>query len=476
MLTVKEDLKNAALEKGRSMNFKALDEQCEKHKQTMVKAAEESLEGKKPTCFGDNQSWSDINEQVIRIHSELAGYTDAYKEKEALDVQSRAIADANEGSPEAQAAAKAEADRMAAIAPRHRNRGAPLLSDHFREKVSADRLKQAASNPVTIQMDMPGYSILDTLFETTAGWEPESVRERTLILRDTRPIEVLDTIPSRPVDQPSVKYMEETSYSNAAGSVGEGVDYAGETKNTLVYPSRESTLALTERVVNVVKIGTYIPMTEEQLEDVPETDAYINDRIPHMVRQQVENQVIGGAGAVAATPTEMVGFTGRAGVLNQNFATTGTGANTVLTKGSMLGNLLQGINQVRRTSFTRPSAIWLRSEAWEDMVIAQLSATGYFFGNPQDGYAPRAWGLPVVEVTSGELPYSVPAATGSNPLGIIGDFRMFSVVRVRRDLEVRIGLVNDDFLRDQLTMKANVRAALVIYRPTAFVKMNWTRA
>jgi hypothetical protein len=54
-------------------------------------------------------------------------------------------------------------------------------------------------------------------FLTTAGWAPESLRVPGLVIeKATRPIQLLDIIPSGPTSMAAVKYMEETTRTEAS--------------------------------------------------------------------------------------------------------------------------------------------------------------------------------------------------------------------------------------------------------------------
>src|SRR5262245_28362661 len=112
---------------------------------------------------------------------------------------------------------------------------------------------------------------LKTLMTTTAGWAPEVLRTGRVVDFATRPIQVSDLIPQTETSQSAVQYMEETTFTNSATETAE----AG------TFP--ESALVLTERTSNVRKIATFLPVTDEQLEDVPQARGYIDNRLPFML-------------------------------------------------------------------------------------------------------------------------------------------------------------------------------------------------
>lgn len=125
---------------------------------------------------------------------------------------------------------------------------------------------------------------LKSLFDTVTGWTPETTRGPRIVDFVTRPIQLIDLIPGNTTSQAAVTYMEETVYVNNAAELAEGGPYP------------ESALGLEEKTSPVRKIGTWIPVTDEQLEDVPQVRGYINNRLPFMIRQRLDSQILVGSG------------------------------------------------------------------------------------------------------------------------------------------------------------------------------------
>jgi hypothetical protein len=86
------------------------------------------------------------------------------------------------------------------------------------------------------------------------------------------PIGVADLLANANTDSGSITYMVETLFTNAADTVAE----------TAAKP--ESTLEFTPRVDAVRKIATWIPVSDEMLEDVPAMRGYIDTRLRTAIR------------------------------------------------------------------------------------------------------------------------------------------------------------------------------------------------
>lgn len=123
---------------------------------------------------------------------------------------------------------------------------------------------------------------LKTLLETTVGWAPFSPQTGRLVPFANRRLMVADVIPTSPTTAASIRYMEETTFTNNAAPVAEGA----------VKP--EAALAYTERIVPVEVIATWLPVTRQQLDDVPGIQSVINDRLTLMLLLTEEVQLLTG--------------------------------------------------------------------------------------------------------------------------------------------------------------------------------------
>ncbi|HDS8780199.1 TPA: phage major capsid protein, partial [Klebsiella michiganensis] len=88
----------------------------------------------------------------------------------------------------------------------------------------------------------------------------------------------------------------------------------------------------------------------------------------------------------------------------------------------------------------------------------------YIIAQPVNGSVPRIWGLPVVETQ----------AMAQNNF-LTGAFNMAAQIFDRMDIEVLLSTENeDDFIKNMVTIRAEERLALAVYRPEAFVTGNVT--
>ena len=286
------------------------------------------------------------------------------------------------------------------------------------------------SAPVTLKVD-PGALGLKTLMTTAAGFAPESVRSGVVVDFATRPVQITDAIPSYPWDQAAYKYMEETTFTNNAAEVAEGTTYG------------EAALVYTERSVTVEKITIWIPVTDEQLEEVPFLEARLNTRLPFMIRQRLDGQLLSGNGV---TPN-IRGVTNVAGIQNQP-----KGADPAFDA------ILKGAVKVRTVGFATPDKVLIHATDWQNLRLTRTVDGIYILGNPTDPAPQRIWGLLPVEHTIG--------AAGT---AVVGDYANFSELLIRRDIEVKVSNSHSTFfVEGKQAIRADMRGCAAWLRPTAF--------
>ncbi len=271
---------------------------------------------------------------------------------------------------------------------------------------------------------------LKTLFETAAGWAPESIRTGRVVDFATRPIQVIDTIPSGQTGQAAVVYMEETTFTNAAAELAEGGTFA------------ESALALTQRTESVKKIATWLPITDEQLEDVAQARSYINGRLPFMLRQRLDAQILVGDG----TGDNIEGLINRTGVQTQAL-----GGDTVPDA------IYKACTKVKVTGRSFPNAVYLHPNDWQGVRLLKTTDGAYIWGNPAEAGPMRIFGLTVVETD---------AITENT--GLVADTMQCMLVE-RRGIDVRVSDSHSDFfINGKQAVRADVRVALAVWRPAGF--------
>jgi HK97 family phage major capsid protein len=271
---------------------------------------------------------------------------------------------------------------------------------------------------------------LKNLFETATGWAPADIRGPRVVDFATRPLAVAELLPQGTTTAASIVYMEETLFSNSAAEVAEGGT------------KPEVSLGLEEVLEPVRKIAAFLPVTEEQLADVPQARAYINNRLGFMVRQRLDSQILVGDG----TAPNLSGITDRSGVQTQ-----------ALGGDNVPDAVYKAMTKIRVNAFSEPNAAVFHPNDWQTVRLLKTSDGIYIWGAPMDAGPERIWGIRVVQTT---------AMTENTAL--VGDWQQASLI-VRSGVDIRISDSHDDFfIKNLLAVVAEMRVALAVYRPAAF--------
>lgn len=275
---------------------------------------------------------------------------------------------------------------------------------------------------------------LKSLLNTT-GMPPETTRTGRVEMFATRPApDIADMIPQTTTNQISVVYMEETVFSNTAQETAEGDQFP------------EAALKLEEKSSPVRKIPIYLPVTDELFEDEPRAESYVQNRLPFMLRQRLDLQILRGNGSAP----NLLGTENVSGILSQAKGTDPT-----------VDAAYKAMRRIRDTGFAEPSVIFMTPANWEPIRLLRTADGVYIWGHPSMPGPATLWGVPVKETT---------AAPTTKIL--TGDYVNFAELAVRRGIDVQVSNSHDDFfIRGKLAVRADVRVAVIHYRPAAFAEV-----
>lgn len=278
---------------------------------------------------------------------------------------------------------------------------------------------------------------LKAVMSTGAGWDPEDLRTGRVVDFATRPApHVVTYIPQTTTTMSTVLYMEETTFTNAAAETAESVEGTPGS-----YP--EATLVYTEKNSEVRKIAVFLPVTDEQFEDEPRARTTVENRLPFMLQQRLDSQALVGNG----TAPNLRGTENVVGINTQALGTD-----------PIPDAIYKGMRMIRDTGFAEPSVVFIRPAKWEGVRLLRTADGLYIWGHPSLPGPETIWGVPVVQTT---------AVTATK--AVIGDYANFSELAVRRGIDVQISNSHGTYFKEGvLALRADMRAALIHYRPSAF--------
>lgn len=263
------------------------------------------------------------------------------------------------------------------------------------------------------------------------------------------PLNIIDIIPRTPTDSDTVEYVQESTFTNNAAFTAEATGFtATSLGGTGVKP--ESALAYSTQTATVRTMAHWIPVTNRMLADAPAIRGIIDGRLLFGLQQKLQAQIVSGDGS----GENLTGLLNVSGV-----GVVGLGTD------SRIDALYKGRTQVMWTGYGRPSAYLLNPTDWQSIRLSRESAAtatpgSYLFGAPSNVATPTLWGIPVIEdpnVTQGTA--------------VVGDFNQGLTLFDREQGAVRVGTVNDQFIRNMQTILAELRVAFVVWRPAVFSKV-----
>ena len=291
------------------------------------------------------------------------------------------------------------------------------------------------SNKAPFTIVIPDFGMpVKTVMTTAAGFAPANPRTNVITPAAQRQPRIADIIPSSPTQNTSIFYMRETTA--LAGTNAQ----VGTAENALKF---ENTLAFTQVEAKVGLIATWLPVTLQQLDDVPGMQEIINNRMTTFLRLKEEDMLMTGTGV---DPIFIAGF------LPQVTQTQALGVDT------NIDCIFRGIQKVRTVGFTEPDAIVMHPDNFTPIALYK-SNTGEF------GFNVTVDNAGVIRLF-GKVLVLTPAITAGTAL--VGDFGGFSHISRRQGLSVTVGLNSDDFTKNKRTILAEMRESLEIYRLAAF--------
>ena len=310
--------------------------------------------------------------------------------------------------------------------------------DELEQKAAREEYKAFTSGNI-----MPGKSVgvemkaITSLTTDAAGSAGDLVRTERVqgmmqMIPDRR-MTVRDLLAPGTTNSNAIEYVQETGFTNAAAMVAEGT------------AKPESSLKFDLKNAPVRKIAHWMLASSEILADAAGLRSMIDYRLRYGLAFVEENQLLNGDG----TGQNLNGLIPQATAYSAPF--TPTAATAIDTM--RLAQLQAALAEYPATGHVMHPTDWARIELTKD-------AEGrYIIGNPQGTTAPTLWGLPVVATQAIAIDKF-----------LTGAFRGAAQVFDRMQATVLASTEDsDNFRKNLVTILAEERLALAVYRPEAFV-------
>lgn len=266
-------------------------------------------------------------------------------------------------------------------------------------------------------------------------------RSMGIIHEPNRMLRIRDVLAATGTNSNLIEYAKENVFTNNAGPQIGGSPEAFE---NVTKPESGITFTLATEAVQT--IAHWIPASKQVIADSAQLQGYISGRLTYGLKLKEETQLLSGTGANGQLN----------GLITQATAYTVQSPQST----NEMDIIRDAIKQAQLSEYF-PTNIVLNPQDWYDIDTRKVGAGDdrYVVGDPREMSVPRLWGLPVI------LSNSITAGTF-----LLGAFDMGAEIKDRMQATVEVSRENsDNFVKNMITILAEERIALVVYRPAAFI-------
>lgn len=328
-----------------------------------------------------------------------------------------------------QALAKIEANGGGAGAAPHQSLGQRFVEN---EDVAAFLAKTTPRGRV----DMPvkaAITSLTTDADGSAGDLVQTTRVPGVLGLPERRMTVRDLISPGTMDGSALEYVKETGFTNNAAPVAEGAKKA------------ESSLKYDLITTSAKVIAHFVKASRQILSDASQLASLIDHRLRYGLAYKEELQLLNGDG----TGQNLLGIIPQATAFVDPLSLGTT---------TQIDMLRLALLQAELAEYPS-SGLVLNPTDWARIELTKDSTGRYIIGNPQGTLGASLWNRPVVTTQ----------AIAADKF-LAGAFQMGAQVFDRWQARVEVATENeDDFVKNLVTVLAEERLALAVYRPEAFI-------
>lgn len=384
----------------------------------------------------ETKSFAERREELNKIEADIKKFSDEI----AVYEQGRRILDGAESAPEAKSGADAEKVELKSLGRQ--------VVDSAAYKAFAEGVGQRSATvevkTVNTVGEGTGFSNGFPNGQGGANVIPDFLPG--IVDLRFRKLLIADLFAQGATTSNQISYVKETQFQNGAAGVSEGA----------AKPQTDDTVARVSEQVG--KIAHYLKTTDELVQDAPAYQSFLQNRLVFGVQLKEDGDLLNATGYPSVN-----GILNRSGLQTAIASeSTGTLANRTL----VIDDLYEQITAIRFNAFVEPDAIVMNPVDWQNIRLGKDANNQYYAGGPftgaygNGGYSnvDAIWGLRVV---------ITPAIAAGTTL--IGAFQEGGQIFRRQGVTVEMTNSNvDDFQNNLITVRAEERLALAVYRPNAF--------
>lgn len=262
-------------------------------------------------------------------------------------------------------------------------------------------------------------------------------RQAGIILRPDRPLVVRDLLMPGRTNSSSIEFVKENVVSLNAAAVAENPSA----------PKPQSDITYLQANTSVRTIAHFIMASKQILDDAPQLQSQIDYRLRYGLSLVEDQQLLTGDG----TGNNLLGLVPQASAY-------AAPAGVTVKNQTMIDVLRLAMLQATLALYPATGHV-LHPTDWCSIELTKDSQNRYIFANPLGLAGPNLWGLPVAQ--------SLAMAQGQF---LTGALRYAAQLFDREDANVKLSTEDrDNFIRNMVTILAEERLALAVYRPQALI-------
>jgi HK97 family phage major capsid protein len=392
--------------------------------------------------FGDvgedvEKQYKQVSADLKTVGDQLKSYAEVAAKNTELSADTRAKVDemlTKQG--ELQANLQAAEQKLAKIEAN--GAGGDVQHQSFGQQFVNGEEFQAFAGKTTPRgrVDMTFSAAITSVTTDTDGAAGDLVTNTRLpgiIAPPDRRLTVRDLITPGRMDGSTLEYVKETGFTNNAAPVAEG---AKKPESSLKFDLVSTTAKV---------IAHYMKASRQILSDASQLASYIDGRLRYGLAFKEEQQLLNGDG----TGQNLLGIIPQATAYVDPIT---------LADATVIDKIRLAMLQAQLAEFPA-SGIVMNPIDWARVELEKDTTGRYIIGNPQGVIGATLWNLPVVTTQ----------AIAEDKF-LTGAFKLGAQLFDRWQARVEVATENeDDFVKNLVTILAEERLALAVYRPQAFI-------
>jgi HK97 family phage major capsid protein len=316
------------------------------------------------------------------------------------------------------------------------------IADYVLKSQAWNQIKQGARTRIDIPQNVFEYARKTAIVNASGQNQPLVPSDRTtgIIAPAQRKLFLRDLLPSHPTQSNLIEFTKELTFTNNAGP-----QYSSPNRENVTKP--ESAMTFSLATAPVVTLAHWIPVSKQVYDDSAMLQGHLGPRMMYGLKLEEEDQLLNGDGASGNL----------SGLLHTgNF----TAYSRAVSGDTAIDTIRRSLTQLALADMMA-TVIVLNPADWEEIELLKDGENRYLLNQQVSRPAvPTLFGVPVVSTNT------IAAGTFAT-----SDLPMAAALWDRQQATLEFSREDGtNFVKNMITVLAEERVALTVFRPTATIK------